>query len=228
MDFVGEVFENKVGKKFEIKEFVKRDSHNRYYRLKFLSTGYTMITTKSAIKRGYIKDKYAPSVCGVGYLGDIDNTRDFKKERNLWGGMLNRCYNVNNNGYKHYGAKGVTVCDRWLSFENFLKDLPKIDGYDKNLFDLGHIELDKDMKQRGASEKVYSLNGCMFISKKKNSRFSANRQSYSFLATNAKGESTEEYNVSSFAKENKLSANAIYNCINGYQKTHKGWSFERL
>ena len=38
--------------------------------------------------------------------------------------MLNRCYNPANRSYPWYGAKGITVCDRWReSFENFLADM---------------------------------------------------------------------------------------------------------
>jgi hypothetical protein len=34
--------------------------------------------------------------------------------------MISRCRDKNN---EYYGAKGVLVCDRWLSFENFLADM---------------------------------------------------------------------------------------------------------
>lgn len=37
--------------------------------------------------------------------------------------MLTRCTNVNNPTYKWYGAKGVTVCERWKQFPNFLADM---------------------------------------------------------------------------------------------------------
>lgn len=38
--------------------------------------------------------------------------------------MLARCYNEKDVGYPRYGAKGVTVCDRWRdSFANFLADM---------------------------------------------------------------------------------------------------------
>lgn len=41
-----------------------------------------------------------------------------------WASMKTRCYNKNSNSYKYYGAKGITVCDRWLhSFENFMADM---------------------------------------------------------------------------------------------------------
>lgn len=41
--------------------------------------------------------------------------------------MLDRCYNPNNNNYKNYGCRGITVCDRWrTSFENFFYDMIKL------------------------------------------------------------------------------------------------------
>lgn len=41
----------------------------------------------------------------------------------IWSGMLNRCLNPNNHAYTNYGARGITVCDRWKKFENFLADM---------------------------------------------------------------------------------------------------------
>lgn len=40
-----------------------------------------------------------------------------------WQGMLNRCRNSSVRSFKDYGALGVRVCDRWLSFENFISDM---------------------------------------------------------------------------------------------------------
>jgi len=38
--------------------------------------------------------------------------------------MKSRCYNPNKSNYKNYGARGITVCDRWLhSFKNFHADM---------------------------------------------------------------------------------------------------------
>lgn len=38
--------------------------------------------------------------------------------------MKNRCLNPRSQQYKNYGARGITVCERWLeSYENFLLDM---------------------------------------------------------------------------------------------------------
>jgi hypothetical protein len=45
-------------------------------------------------------------------------------EYTAWQGLLDRCFNPNNNAYAYYGGRGITVCDRWqASFENFLDDI---------------------------------------------------------------------------------------------------------
>ncbi len=41
-----------------------------------------------------------------------------------WQAMLSRCFNPNTNRYKHYGARGISVCQRWReSFPAFLSDM---------------------------------------------------------------------------------------------------------
>lgn len=40
-----------------------------------------------------------------------------------WRNMLGRCNDPNNEVYDRYGGRGITVCERWRVFENFLVDL---------------------------------------------------------------------------------------------------------
>lgn len=41
-----------------------------------------------------------------------------------WQQMLQRCHNENNTGYKNYGARGISVCQRWRdSFADFIADV---------------------------------------------------------------------------------------------------------
>lgn len=44
-------------------------------------------------------------------------------EYQTWADMKVRCLNPNNKRYADYGGRGITVCKRWLSFENFLADM---------------------------------------------------------------------------------------------------------
>ena len=48
----------------------------------------------------------------------------------IYRGMLSRCQNPNDTGYHKYGARGITVCDRWReSFLAFYEDMgPRPEG----------------------------------------------------------------------------------------------------
>lgn len=41
----------------------------------------------------------------------------------VWSTMRTRCRNPRNQKYADYGGRGITVCSRWDSFENFLADM---------------------------------------------------------------------------------------------------------
>lgn len=47
----------------------------------------------------------------------------------VWSDMKSRCTNANHPAYANYGGRGISVCDRWLKFENFAQDmLPRPEG----------------------------------------------------------------------------------------------------
>lgn len=45
------------------------------------------------------------------------------KTYKAWMLMKGRCFDRNNDSFKSYGGRGITVCERWLTFENFLADM---------------------------------------------------------------------------------------------------------
>lgn len=55
-----------------------------------------------------------------------------------WKSMIQRCYDHNYDAFYRYGGRGIVVCERWRTFENFLADMgerPKgktIDRYPDN------------------------------------------------------------------------------------------------
>ena len=71
----------------------------------YVNTGRLGITTNS---------------CGCLKI-DSHRTHNMSKTRlyNIWTLMKGRCFNEKSSGYKNYGARGITVCDEWLKFENF-------------------------------------------------------------------------------------------------------------
>lgn len=63
-----------------------------------------------------------------------------------WDAMKQRCLNKNHINYKNYGARGIAVCERWLSYDNFYHDMGNPEhGY----------TLDRTDNNKG-----YSLNNC--------------------------------------------------------------------
>lgn len=63
-------------------------------------------------------------------------------EYHAWHDMIRHCYNPKNSGYKDYGGRGITVCERWRhSFENFFTDMgsrPVGMSIDRENNDLGY------------------------------------------------------------------------------------------
>jgi len=44
-------------------------------------------------------------------------------EYRAWLGMRTRCRNPHGKMFENYGGRGITICERWESFENFYADM---------------------------------------------------------------------------------------------------------
>ncbi len=81
---------------------------------------------KTAI--AYVKE-YKTSTCGCKILfpkklkSDCYRNGKIRPEYNSWSSMKQRCSNKNDINYHNYGGRGIVVCERWHSFENFLIDM---------------------------------------------------------------------------------------------------------
>ena len=53
----------------------------------------------------------------------VKHNLSFSPEHRVWGDMRQRCNNPKYKNYIGYGGRGIKVCARWDSFENFLEDM---------------------------------------------------------------------------------------------------------
>lgn len=64
--------------------------------------------------------------CGVAAAAKVNNTTHGASRTPLfrrWQAMLARCSNKRSKSFKNYGARGITVCERWLDFQSFSDDM---------------------------------------------------------------------------------------------------------
>lgn len=157
------------------------------------------------------------------------NNPVYAKVYSTWKTMKSRCYNKKDKTYKHYGAKGVTICSRWLVFDNFLEHIDSIDGFDYEKWINGKLQLDKDIKQANVKNKVYSKNTCMFVSPQKNSE--ARDNTIEFWVVNPKGEVSKHKNLERYTKIHNIDTRHAYNMLfqkrkDVYKEKHvKGYQF---
>ena len=171
-------------------------------------TGYRAKTSWYRCSRdgARIKSPYEKRVAGVGYLGIMKDgtypiTTDGKgngiKEYTTWVDMLGRCYDPKVQE-KCPSYIGCTVCERWHCYANFLEDIAHLDNYNEWVNSRGTYkwELDKDFKQKGIKNKVYSPDTCMFVTVNDNTRESASRGGQRCILI----KDNEEYEFASLTK----------------------------
>jgi len=122
---------NLIGQTFGRLTVIKRGNNNKYNRSTWLcqcNCGIIKIINSNSLIIGRTKS------CGCLHKegNRLKHGHDIKGKvsttYSAWVGMKGRCLNVNNRAYKDYGGRGITVCKRWLKFENFLKDMGESPG----------------------------------------------------------------------------------------------------
>lgn len=118
-----------------------------------------------------------------------------------WSSMWTRCTNPKYELYHRYGGRGITVCDRWKSFDNFLEDMGK---RPLGKHSLGRIENDGN----------YEKSNCRWETRKEQS---SNTQRNIKLELNGRTETVLEWSRILGVK-----------CAVLYWRFHQGWSAERI
>lgn len=167
LERIGEINVNNKGYLMKIIEYANRSNiiveFQDEYKAK-VHTSYQMFLI------GNVKNPYAPSVCGVGMVGDKyparikhENTKEYK----VWHNMLRRCFNEKEKE-KRPTYQNVSICKEWLLFENFYEWLHSQSNFNK-WYDGFRWSIDKDILIKG--NKVYSPETCCLVPNNINTLF---------------------------------------------------------
>lgn len=132
-------FEDLTGRRFDRLEVIERDGSGKFGSARWkcrCDCGKELLLESSKLRDGKQKS------CGC--LRGESHGMSESPEYQAWGAMIRRCHNPNSPNFKHYGGRGIRVCDEWRgSFTAFLQHVGgrpvpsmSIDRIDPN----GHYE----------------------------------------------------------------------------------------
>jgi hypothetical protein len=83
----------------------------------------TSLATETRPERGYVKGQPYRFVKGHGSGGRRGHGKSAEPTYLTWMGMIARCHNGKHVAFHRYGGRGITVCERWHLFVNFVADM---------------------------------------------------------------------------------------------------------
>lgn len=111
----------------EVKSYSHFDGKNHYWNVQ-CECGVKKLKNSAALSNSKLKScgcltkaiiRKAKTKHGQSHKNDGAPTRTYK----CWCGMKARCTQSSRKGWFDYGGRGITFCERWNSFENFLEDM---------------------------------------------------------------------------------------------------------
>jgi len=130
-----------------------------------------------------------------GHASDPNRSPEYR----TWQSMVQRCRNPNGPDYHRYGGRGINMCGRWASFENFLLDMGhRPDGTTLN-------RVDNDIGYN-----------------KENCRWSTHREQYNNKCSNRIIEyRSRRATMAQWARIRKIKYSVLF------QRIHRGWTVRR-
>lgn len=97
----------------------------------FACNGYVVRSGKRAMCPTCTKKKLSEE----GLTHGMANSPEYM----TWTDMKTRCLNPNSTGYKNYGGRGISVCERWMNdFQSFLDDMGRKPSKDHSIDRIDH------------------------------------------------------------------------------------------
>jgi len=149
---------------------------------------------------GCLHKKLSSARAGVMHKANTKHGMARSKVMSVWFGMRQRCNNPNSRFFSHYGGRGITICERWDKFENFLEDMGE-PGPDMTL-------------DRIDNSKGYEPSNCRWATRKDQQN---NRRACRYVTY--KGETKT---ISEWAAETGIHRNTLD------ERIAKGWPLERV
>lgn len=123
---------------------------------------------------------------------------------NTWSLIIGRCENPNNNAFKYYGARGITVCKEWHDFLAFKRWVDETKPSAGEGYSIDRID----------NNKGYSPENCRWATKKEQAN---NRRSNVVIEYNG-----EKHDLTEWSKILSFDYKRVHNRINKL-----GWTFEK-
>ena len=122
------------------------------------------------------------------------------KPYRIWKHIKQRCLNKNSKDYSNYGGRGITICDDWLEFSNFWKDMQ--DGFDDTL------SIDRIDNNRG-----YCKNNCRWATAQEQANNKRNNRLYLHQG--------KWQSVSAIARRHNINVSVLFSRVNN------GWGIDK-
>lgn len=137
----------------------------------------------------------------------------------IWGDMNYRCNTPTCKAYKNYGARGISVCEKWRKFQGFKEDT--WEAYLEHVEKFGEKQTTLD---RIDSNGNYTLENCRW-STYQEQRINTRDKLYYIGERLSDNYKVMFNNMTEFCKNNELHRSGVGKCLYEGRNQHKGWTF---
>lgn len=98
-----------------------------------------------SVRLSYLRNNHTQS-CGClqqerAQSSNIKHGQSGTPDYRRWTHIIERCINPNDNAYKNYGGRGISICDEWrTSYQSFLDHISQLPNYNTSGYTLDRVD----------------------------------------------------------------------------------------